>query len=198
MIFVDHRPWLVASLKQNIDWVATREWVAALSGWAATLAAVVTVLLLQRQLTDTRLSNERQQRAYVLPIDCDVSGVDTGHLLVKITFRNYGQTPATKFKVYWDVFFTNESDDPPPVDLRETMLGVIAPGQERHVKAVFEQNNDLVAKLGLGESFLNVVVATTYFDAFGREHESQFGFANKRKLVDGPLPMSGNNGVFST
>ncbi|CDX15997.1 exported hypothetical protein [Mesorhizobium sp. SOD10] len=73
-----------------------REWIGALSGWAATFAAVITVLLLLRQLMDARLSNERQQRAYVFVGQCRINGAIQGPIFIQVDFLRIMVRPRQK------------------------------------------------------------------------------------------------------
>lgn len=43
MLAITSRTWLIASLKYNLTWEGGREWVSALSGWAAFAAAMASL-----------------------------------------------------------------------------------------------------------------------------------------------------------
>lgn len=109
-----------------------RDWLSATSGWAATVAAIVTILLLQVQLSDARKSGERQHRAYLTITETKVCHFGTADFELQVVIKNCGQTPARDCRFDGSVI-AGDPKAPPPVVEMCVPYGVIGPGVERTI-----------------------------------------------------------------
>lgn len=82
MMFVDHQPWLLASIKYNFSWDGTRDWMGATSGWAAAIVAAPTIYLLWRQLDQVWKAERDRSRGIADTLVIDLQ--DTGERLPNI------------------------------------------------------------------------------------------------------------------
>jgi hypothetical protein len=123
-----------------------RDWIGALSGWAAACAAGATILVLLQQaghanaavaiaqstLDAQRASAERQLRAYVLVGSVRHTGFkqDEGTPTLLIALKNSGQTPAYKVTVRfsWDLVVAAPTDL--LINKYRTPFADIGPGQD--------------------------------------------------------------------
>lgn len=160
------------------DTCTVQGWFAALSGWAAAVAATATIGILYRQaragddaLEHARETAKRQLRAYVFINQMELKSPD---LQVFLRFKNTGQTPAYKVRiavqqiaappeqiVFADPIESRAAFDLGPADTQTTIVGFGT--FAAHVPALHS---------GTSVAFINGLVL--YEDAFGIERTTHF------------------------
>jgi hypothetical protein len=188
--------WCVA------DGCSVQGWFGALSGWAAAVAAAATINVLvatnnisRQALADNMASVERQQRAYVFPLEVIFDptriGDDFGLILKK---RNTGLTPAynVRTRARWVI---HPASVPFPDDLPEgdMALGEIGAGQDAVSQFLVDVSAIEQRQAGLrdGTEILHLVGSITYRDAFGKPHETLFHrFMTPNPHLTGPIPLA--------
>jgi hypothetical protein len=180
----------------------SREWIGALSGWAAALGAVITIFVLWRTLQHMKQSTEQQLRAYLYCISAEVSGLNGSSPKARFVFKNHGATPAYRVAVRRQIFCRpTETDEPVNVQWFEENLGDFGPGQER--TSVYDLDPNTAAKLRRESKdnrppWFYAILAIEYDTAFLQHQKTALRFHNSRGrwLTDGPLTVS-DKGVWS-
>lgn len=201
--------------EQNEVVRCAREWIGALSGWVAAIAAGATLFYFKRQndlagaslktandtLDETRQSNERQLRAYINTEKPIIENFNTSNGKCVVTVRNSGQTPAHNIMVGATIFVADEIEDTsiPP----ETDFGVLGPGQTAFIKRGViipdEHRQTIADRLASGEIWIWVVGTITYTDVFGQTRETKFKYQCSRiNGTSDPMMKSANSGNTST
>jgi len=147
--------WAVVLLRQTLR--ATRDAIGE---------AERTTVIAEQTLEETRLSNERQLRAYVCVDSVGLRWENNRTAFAKVTVRNAGQTPAYQFTHINGLFVGTDDDgsEPPHISIND-----LGPGIEMHGTCISDPISDhdwdAVRK---GTIPLYLVGDISYVDAFGK------------------------------
>jgi hypothetical protein len=149
----------------------------AITALATVLLVFVTgglVWMAYRQIVTSRA----QLRAYVGVVTADIHGVVVNGIpKAHIAFRNYGKTPAYKFKILAAMGMAPSFDTlPPPTGDPHGILGVLAPTADFHwfMDAPQQLNAQAFGFLTSGQLTLFVYGQVQYQDAFGNPRFMKF------------------------
>jgi len=154
----------------------------------ATVRAARTARHTLRTMDDTA---ERQLRAYVLFESARTINVEVGKIpYVKITIKNFGQTPARIVAHRANVGFGHYPPtigDPPPVDNSEFFIFILAPGAEYYAEPKFNQPLRQIEIDGInsGRAALYAFGEISYEDAFGKIRTTKY-----KLFSGGPLGLT--------
>ena len=186
------------SAPTSIDWTEVRRWVAMGSQVVMVIVAfgaLIFTALTARSAARTankglRIASntaQRQLRAYVLPLGCDVKLGENGTVIGSISFENAGQTPAHQLTI-WTAITIQPNPlrselpvDPPDLELISST--VLRPGGS----IVSTVNLDNAAPLNVRELVENTKLAiyvhghVKYRDIFDKERTTTF-----RLIYSGP------------
>lgn len=145
-----------------------------------------------RSVVTSENTAERQLRAYVFVHETDVwvSAKASGKYVVfKITFQNFGQTPAYDFGSWSEIKI--QANDPkriPQSASRPSRNSSIGPGAKSTIVAeelISQQDlDDVIA----GRKFIFHCCRIDYIDAFDSERHFDFYFKNGPQTTGGPTP----------
>ena len=165
------------------------EYGAAITAVATVLLAIVTgglVWMARRQITTTRA----QLRAYVAVESGQIRAVAGEPPKAQKTVRNYGQTPAYKFRLVGGLGMAEsfEALPPPTGDPRGT-LGVLAPAGvfQWNMVAPVVLSAEAYGRLSAGQVTLFVYGEVYYEDAFGNRRTLKY-----RTMFGGPAGVQSN------
>lgn len=185
------------------DWCAgaspscLRDWIGALSGWAAAAAAGLTISVLLRQaaaaieavdvsraeLDLARETSLRQLRAYVV-VDKVPSvklheGMDNQYF--EVGLLNCGQTPAHEVTLHLGTPTAPNNSTPSAPTMEKTLLGDLGPGQRMGVRYQVSPGslNRNWARLQAKSHNLWLTVEIDYLDAFDQHHHSMHRFVHE-------------------
>jgi hypothetical protein len=163
-----------------------REWLGALSGWAATIAAFATIPILVMTLNASRKSSEQQLRAYLL-MGRSKFEIDGNRIKLEIRYKNSGQTPAYDVRWFsaWKVCPLGQFLPETFEEVKIHRRGDIAPGQEVTTNTVDELTLEDGESVKSGRDDFIFYGTIEYRDVFGNERRTDFRFQSH--LDDGKL-----------
>lgn len=175
------------SMAESTNWMNWAAWAGVIFTVAGVFLVWRTLIATQDTVAVTRKIGEAQTRAYlsVLDFESEVTGNPEPKITVKITLKNFGQTPArnVRFNVAW------ASGPPPfPAELHKKVItdadgrGSIGPGMEffagvaTHVFSEKDKtmSHDEIGKILDGKSKFWIFGVIEYDDVFGSEHRTRF------------------------
>ncbi len=157
------------------DNACIREWVSATGGWAAIVAAVITIYLLQIQLNDARRSNERQLRAYIFVTETKIIDFGKREFEIQALIKNCGQTPAYDCVFEGSVVAGDPRKLPAPVSIT-IPYGVIGPGSEKTISVCPGPDEALVIAEAFDAQACHIYLLgdLCYTDVFDRRRCTKF------------------------
>ncbi len=183
-----HAAWCITS-----DTHCVRDWVAALSGWAAAAAAVGAIPVLMGTLKTQRRSAEQQLRAYVYVDTINVHDFVPDSFGLRLTLKNFGATPAYDVGLYfaWRVVQPNR-------DLRNYAADIyqgwsdIAPTQGKSSTAKMNMDDVRPFFVHVESGFLAYYIYghVRYRDVFGVARDTWFQFQLNGQFADQDLGIS--------
>jgi hypothetical protein len=139
----------------------------------------------------TREIGQAQLRAYLDISDNTLElNWKTGYAHVKLVFKNSGQTPAYKVKLYYDVYLSHPSDAGRISDMVSNRMHsyAVGPGSETFVRhpLAFPIDKRVLVRLRSHEQAVHIVGNLVYEDIFRAERFSKFHYA-AYGILDGKI-----------
>lgn len=193
----------------NADEHCLREWIGALSGWVAALAAGVTIFVLVDQLKAAQLaaaiaretleitqrSAESQLRAYVFTEKPTIAKF--APFTIKVTIKNAGQTPAYRCRIEFSCT-VGTAFDSANAKTHVHPGANLGPGQSSHLHfyAATEMVGEISAVDFSDDRTLWLFGVISYEDAFGKFRSTKFRhYLSVKKMEVGAgmsLAIAGN------
>ncbi|GGB00311.1 hypothetical protein GCM10011491_30620 [Brucella endophytica] len=173
----------------GIETTCVREWIGALSGWAAAAGAAVTIYVLWATLQHMRHSSEAQLRAYVAEESVELTDTKSAfEHSVDYSIRNFGQTPARKLIVGTALWVGLPSDSPRATHFHaKHPVGLVVPDQPFSGSLQLRLSHDMVTAIFKTEARICFGITIRY-ETFGKTVQRAKLFVSKAGVLeDGPL-----------
>ena len=174
------------------------DWIALGLG---TLAIIVSICGLRQN----RISNEKQNRAYVYVANCIFGKTKNDKPIIIVKMINGGATPATKMtkRVWVGIEDSLEYDKPIPnsVELQphNTTAVYLAPNDFKYYTLSDDRLDNEIDAIKKGKKCVKLYVISTYQDAFGKTQTISFKFKYLASKSDGIKEMViADEGLIST
>lgn len=163
-------------------------WGMKAGDWIALTLGLVAMIFSYVGLRQNRISNEKQNRAYVTVTSCEVTKTRNG-LAAKVSIENLGATPAYEMcNTNWFGCCDSYKGKLPhegniSIISKNMMLG---PNDKKQVSVMMEGRNmpqEMLEKLNSGGWSLLLDGKITYQDEFGKRHSVEYYFRAKKPIL---------------